>query len=75
MMSPCQKNIVTNLNASEFIDTFWVQNVKILIFCFAETFLKNTFNPDNNFHWIFMMLQINKTKHLNLAENVIFMKF
>ena len=43
---------------------------------FAYPFRKKTFNPDINVYLIFMMLQINKTKHfLNLAEKVLFMQF
>ena len=54
----------------EFIGTFLVKTVKI---CF---FLKKPFYPDNNFHLIFIMFQINYTNQfLNLAENVLFMQF
>ena len=65
------------MNDLEFMGTFWLKNVKILIF-WPKPFLKKTFYPDtrNNFHLIFVMLQINYTNHfLNLAENVFFMQF
>ena len=45
------------------------QNIDFL----AKCFLKKIFTKINNFQLIFMMLQINITKHiLNLAENVLF---
>ena len=62
-------------NAWEFKGTSLVKNAKILIF-WHKKFLKTIFYPDKNFQLIFMMLQINCTKHfLNIAENVPFMQF
>ena len=61
-------------NAWEFKGTFLVKNAKILIFGIKISL--NDFYPDKNFQLIFMMLQINCTKHfLNIAENVLFMQF
>ena len=57
--------------ACELIGTFCekCQNIDFTV----KTFLRKTFYLLNNFQLIFMMLQINKTKHyLNFAENVLF---
>ena len=61
----------------EFIGTFLVKNVIILIF-WHKPFLKDLY-PDNNVHLIFVMLQINKTKQ-NIFDSgrkldVLFMLF
>ena len=59
-------------NALEFVGTVFVKNVKSLIF-WHKLFLKKTFHQDNNVNLIFILSQINKTRHfLNLAENVRF---
>ena len=62
-------------NAWEFKGTFLVKNAKILIF-WNKNSLKRFFYPDKNFQLIFIMLQINCTKHFfNIPENVLFMQF
>ena len=79
MMCRCRKIfLVTNSNAWECLGIQRrlfgekCQNIYFL----TKTFLKMIFYSDNNFQLIFMMLQINCTKHfLNLAENVLFMHF
>ena len=59
----------------EFIGTYLVKTIKMLIF-WHKTFLKTHFTKKKKFHLIFMMLQIDYTNQfLNLAENMLFMHF